>query len=70
VVGQPVWVRLTRVGDTFESFRSDDGVNFTSANGFPRMVALPANGYVGFGVCGKSNSYLSEIVYSDVTLVD
>jgi regulation of enolase protein 1 (concanavalin A-like superfamily) len=69
VVGQPVWVRLTRAGNLFTVYRSDDGVNFSVFN-FPYEVALPANGYVGFGVCGKSNSYLSEIVYSNVTLVD
>jgi regulation of enolase protein 1 (concanavalin A-like superfamily) len=69
VVGQPVWVRLTRTGDVFTVHRSDDGQNFTVFN-FPYEVALPTTGYVGFGVCGKSNSYLSEIVYSDVVLVD
>ncbi len=67
----PVWARLQRVGNTFTESYSTDGVNWVvngPANG--TTVALATNGYVGFGVCSKSNDYLSEIVYSQVTLVD
>jgi regulation of enolase protein 1 (concanavalin A-like superfamily) len=67
----PIWARLQRVGNTFTESYSTDGVNWVvngPANG--TTVALPANGYVGFGTCSKSNDYLSEIVYSQVTLVD
>jgi regulation of enolase protein 1 (concanavalin A-like superfamily) len=67
----PVWARLQRVGNTFTESYSTDGVNWVvngPANG--TTVALPTNGYVGFGTCSKSNDYLSEIVYSQVTLVD
>jgi hypothetical protein len=44
-------------------------MNFTVFNFFYEVVLL-VNGYVGFGVCGKSNSYLFEIVYFDVMFVD
>ena len=32
------------------------------------VVNLPASGYVGFGTVSKDNDYLSEIVYTDVSL--
>ncbi len=69
--GTAVWARLTRVGNTFTEEYSLDGVNWQfhgPAGG--TVVNLPATGYVGFGVCSKSNQYMSEIVYSNVQLVD
>jgi 6-phosphogluconolactonase (cycloisomerase 2 family) len=69
--GTAVWARLTRVGNTFTEEYSADGVSWQlhgPAGG--TVVNLPATGYVGFGVCSKSNEYLSEIVYSNVDLID
>jgi regulation of enolase protein 1 (concanavalin A-like superfamily) len=65
--GAPVWARLQRVGNTFHEYYSQDGMTWTE-HGSGVTVNLPTSGTVGFGVCGKSNSYLSEIVYSDVTV--
>lgn len=67
--GAALWLRLQRVGDTFTELSSHDGVTWTPhgpAGG--TVVALPSTGLVGFGVCSKSNAYLSEIVFSNVTL--
>ncbi|MFT4703726.1 MAG: cysteine-rich repeat protein [Bradymonadia bacterium] len=67
--GAPLWGRLLRRGNTFTVYTSLDGERWTvhgPADG--TTVALPTAGFVGFGVCSKSNEYLSEIAYSNVTL--
>jgi hypothetical protein len=67
--GAPVWARLRRVGNTFTESYSADGVAWTvhgPAEG--TTVPLPASGYVGFGACSKDDRYMSEIVYSNVSL--
>ena len=69
--GTAVWARLTRVGNTFTEEYSADGVNWQyHGPAAGTVVNLPAVGYVGFGVTSKSNDYLSEIVYSHVSVID
>jgi cysteine-rich repeat protein len=68
-VGEPVWARLTRRGDTFTEEYSWDGDSWwIHGPEAGTTVDLPETGYVGFGVCGKSNAFLSEIIYSQVTV--
>ena len=72
--GAPLWARLQRVGNTFTESYSQDGVSWTihGVNGSQTgdVVDLPAAGYVGFGVVSKDNNYLSEIIYSQVSVIN
>jgi regulation of enolase protein 1 (concanavalin A-like superfamily) len=72
--GAPLWARLQRVGNTFTEYYSQDGVSWTAhgVNGSPdgNAVDLPAAGYIGFGVVSKDNNYLSEIIYSQVSVTN
>lgn len=69
--GAAVWARLTRVGDTFTEEYSADGTNWQfHGPALGTTVSLPTAGYVGFGVTSKSNDYLSEIIYSNVSVVN
>ncbi len=67
--GDPVWARLVRVGDVFTQYTSADGETWT-AIGPPEgtTVALPASGYVGFGVSSDNNGFATEVIYSQVEL--
>ena len=67
--GSPLWARLTRTGDFFVQEYSHDGDTWLvhgPAEG--TEVALSTDGFIGIGVCGKSNSYLSQITYSNVVI--
>ena len=68
-IGAPLWARLTRTSDTFLMEYSHDGDSWL-VHGPPEGsdVPLPSEGFIGIGVCGKSNSYLSQITYSHVVI--
>ena len=67
--GAPLWARLTRTDDFFLQEYSNDGETWLvhgPAEG--TEVPLATDGFIGIGVCGKSNSYLSQITYSNVVV--
>jgi cysteine-rich repeat protein len=67
--GSPVWARLTRTDDFFLQEYSHDGVTWlVHGPGEGTEVPIPTSGFIGIGVCGKSNSYLSQITYSNVVI--
>jgi regulation of enolase protein 1 (concanavalin A-like superfamily) len=62
----PVWVRMTRDGNSFTASYSADGTNWTQV-GSPRTVAMPADARVGLAV-SSATSGLSTATFSDVTV--
>jgi regulation of enolase protein 1 (concanavalin A-like superfamily) len=69
VAGSAIWVRLRRVGNTFTEYYSTNGSSWTvhgPAGG--TVVNLATSGYAGIGVTSKDNGFLTEIVYSKVSL--
>ena len=66
VVAAPYWVKLTRTGDTFTGYVSNDGVAWTLV-GTETMV-LPAGGFIGLAVTAHNNTVLSTSTFTAVQL--
>ncbi len=65
-VGTPIWVRLTRSGNTFTGQTSMDGTNWVKlgSDTMPMLVDV----YVGLIVCSHDSSATCVAEFSDVTI--
>ena len=63
----PYWVALSRVGNTFTSYTSIDGVNWVQV-GTTDTISMAQNVYVGLAVSSDDNTSLSTAVFDNVSL--
>jgi len=63
----PYWVRLVRSGDTFTSYRSTDGVTWTTVGSV--TITMSSNVYIGLLVCSHVNGTLCTATFDNVTAV-
>lgn len=63
----PKWLRITRVGNVFTSYSSDNGTTWALI-GTPRTITMPTTIYAGIAVTSHGNGTLSTAVLSDVTV--
>ncbi|MCA1918510.1 MAG: discoidin domain-containing protein, partial [Flavobacterium piscis] len=61
----PKWLRVTRAGNVFTSYTSDNGSTWTPL-GTPRTIAMANTIYVGMAVTSHANGTLATGVFSDV----
>ena len=61
----PYWVRLVRSGNTFTSYRSSDGVNWTTVGSV--TITMSSNVYIGLLVCSHVNATLNTSTFDNVT---
>jgi regulation of enolase protein 1 (concanavalin A-like superfamily) len=61
-----VWVRLTRVGNTFTSFTSTNGTTWTNVGAV--TMSLPSNCLIGLYVASGSNTTLNTSRFVNVTV--
>jgi hypothetical protein len=61
--GIPVWLRITRLGNTLTGYRGTDGVNWTQAS--QASIALPVTLLVGLGVNSLDATTLTTGTFSD-----
>lgn len=66
-VGPPQWMMLARAGNTFASYRSDNGVSWTSLGS--ATVVMPATVYVGLAVSSHDNTTLNTGTFDGVELI-
>jgi fibronectin type 3 domain-containing protein len=64
-VSAPSWVRLVRSGNTFTSYRSSDGVNWTTVGSV--TITMSTNVYIGLLVCSHVNGTLCTATLDNVT---
>ena len=64
----PYWVKMVRSGNTFSSYASPDGVNWTQL-GTGQTINMAQNGYAGLAVTSGTNSALASAVFDNVTVV-
>jgi regulation of enolase protein 1 (concanavalin A-like superfamily) len=57
----PVWVRLTRSGNTFTAYRSADGATWTQIGS--KSITMTTSVYVGLAVTSHNNSATSTAVF-------
>jgi chitodextrinase len=62
----PVWVKLERTGNTFRTYRSNDGVNWGNALSTV-TVSMNSNVYIGLAVTSHNNATLCETRFTNVS---
>ncbi|MBD2844051.1 DUF1349 domain-containing protein [Paenibacillus sp. IB182496] len=62
----PVWLKITRSGNTFTTYLSADGVNWGSATA-TQTIAMATTIYVGLAVTSHNNSATGEATFSNVS---
>lgn len=63
----PKWIRITRSGNVFASYSSDNGTTWTPI-GTPKTIAMASTIYVGMAVTSHANGTLATGIFSDVTV--
>ena len=63
----PKWIRITRSGNVFTSYSSDNGTTWTQL-GTPKTIAMASTVYVGMAVTSHANGTLTTGVFTDVTV--
>ncbi len=66
-VNLPYWVKLVRSGNTFSSYASPDGVNWTQI-GTSQTITMATNVYIGLGVSSNSTSALATATFDNVSI--
>jgi len=62
----PYWVKIERVGNSFNGYYSTDGENWTAMAWNPQTIAMGANVYVGLAVTSHSAGVLASAEFSSV----
>ena len=62
----PYWVKLVRIGNTFTTYSSPDGVNWTAQG--TDTFTMAATAYVGLAVSSQNNSSLATATFDNVTV--
>ena len=63
----PVWFKLTRLGDTFNGYRSINGVTWTSAGSV--VIPMSSTVYVGLVMSSHDNATTATATFDSVSLV-
>ncbi len=67
-IAAPVWVRVVRSGNSFTSYRSPEGTNWTPVGG-AQTIAMGTNIYAGLAVTSKKVGTLSVGFFNGVTII-
>jgi regulation of enolase protein 1 (concanavalin A-like superfamily) len=62
----PQWLKLKRQGDSFISYRSSDGINWTQAGSC--TLSMNSTLYVGMSVTASDNTQICKAVFDNVTV--
>jgi hypothetical protein len=65
-MGAPYWLKLVRAGNTFTSYSSADGTNWTQLGA--QTVVMNADLYVGFAVTAHTNSVRTIAVFDQILI--
>jgi hypothetical protein len=63
----PVWVELTRVGNSFSAFSSSDGISWTQL-GTTETVIMNSTALVGLAVTAHNNNLLNTSTFDNVSV--
>ncbi len=62
----PYWVKIERIGNTFNGYYSTDGENWTSMSWNPQTIAMGSNVYIGLALTSHAAGVLASAEFSDV----
>jgi len=63
----PYWVKIERVGNTFNGYYSTDGENWTAMSWNPQTIAMASNAYIGLALTSHATGVLGSAEFSNVT---
>ena len=63
----PHWVKIERVGTSFNGYYSTDGENWTAMTWNPQTIAMASDVYVGLALTSHAAGVLGSAEFSDVT---
>jgi hypothetical protein len=63
----PVWVKLERVGTTFNGFYSTDGVKWTAMSWNPQTISMVGTVYIGLAVTSHNVNVATTGVFSNAS---
>jgi RHS repeat-associated protein len=63
----PYWLKISRSGNTFSSFASPDGVNWTQV-GTTQTITMAQNVYIGLVTSSQNNSSLNTVAFDSVSI--
>ncbi len=63
----PYWLKLVRSGNTFNSYSSPDGVNWSQV-GSGQTVTMATNVYIGLAVSSRNTSVLATATFDNVSV--
>jgi hypothetical protein len=66
LVGAPYWVKLERIGDTFNAYSSPDGVTWTLVGS--DTISMGATVYVGLAVSSHTTATAAAIAFDNVSM--
>ncbi len=62
----PHWVKIERIGNSFNGYYSTDGENWTSMSWNPQTIAMTSNVYIGLALTSHSAGVLASAEFSDI----
>jgi hypothetical protein len=62
----PVWVKLERIGTTFNGYYSTDGVKWTAMSWNPQTIGMGGQVYIGLAVTSHNANAATTAVFSNV----
>ncbi len=63
----PIWVKVTRSGNTFTGYTSSDGIYWTQ-NGTSQTITMATNVYIGFMAASGSTGVVATATFDNVTM--
>ena len=64
----PVWVRIERVGDTFNGFYSTDGQAWTEMSWNPRTINMASSVCIGLALCSHEAAAATSAEFSNISM--
>lgn len=62
----PYWLRVVRVGELFNGYRSPDGTNWTLVGS--TSLSMNSSYYIGLAVCSVNDGTLNQAVFDNVSI--
>lgn len=63
----PYWLKVTRVGDVFTSYKSADGLTWTQMS-TAKTITMGATAEVGLAVCAYANTVMGSATFDNVSI--
>ena len=63
----PVWIKMERVGSSFNGYYSTDGVKWTAMSWNPQTIAMTGTAYIGLAVTSHNTTAMTTAQFASVS---